>query len=188
MYCWGGVTRHANDTHTATPCVCSSQHTHGPSSSPTFTSLLPVLSTPRHATHAQPTHALRSSRTLSTHCLFLTSLTLPVCSSQTGHVTQLAPHKLHFPVCSSQTGHVTQLAPHKLHFHCLLLTDRPCYTACSSQAHVHTHTYNFTHSTTSNTTSPPTQLPLSSTVHTSPNSLNSAPRLREPLEIKLYLL
>jgi hypothetical protein len=86
--------------------------------------------------------------TTSRHCLSTqTSSTYNPLLTGTLH-KQLAPHK---PLSTrsaphrSQTACSSQASP----FYCLLLTDRPCYTACSSQAHVHTHTYNFTPNTTS---------------------------------------
>jgi hypothetical protein len=168
----GGVTRHAHDTHTATPRVCSSQHTHRPSSSPTFTSLSPVLPTPRHAlwhgppvtssphTLTQRTHPLRSSRTLSTQACSSQATLNTICSTQISNNSLLLT-SFTFTVCSSQTGRATQLAPHKRTY--------------TTHTHTHTHTHHFTHSTTSNTTSPPTPLPSSSPVS------HSTPRLREPL-------
>jgi hypothetical protein len=95
---------------------------------------------PRHDTvcpHRPPPHTTRSSRAHSLHKQLAPHKPLS---------TRSAPHRSPTTACSSQASP----------FYCLLLTDRPCYTACSSQAHVHTHTYNFTHGTTPNTTSPPT--------------------------------
>jgi hypothetical protein len=96
--------------------------------------LAPVLSTPHHAlwyspsvtcsphTHTAQTHfTVRSSRTLSTQA----------CSSQAS-LSLSAPHR-------QATPHSLLLT--SLTFNCLHLTDRPCYTACSSQAHVHTAHY-----------------------------------------------
>jgi hypothetical protein len=109
--------------------------------------------------HTTPRPLARSSRhQLTTH----TQCTHPLHSSRT----------LSTQACSSQTGHATQ--PYS---HCLFLTDRPCYTACSSQAHVHTAQRHTQHSITHTPLCRQPRLPLSfhspllSTRHqTEPNS------------------
>jgi hypothetical protein len=92
--------------------------------------------------------------TTSRHCLSTqTSSTYNPLLTGTLH-KQLAPHK---PLSTrsaphrSQTACSSQASP----FYCLLLTGRSCYTACSSQAHVHTHTHTTSH-TAQHQTQPPT--------------------------------
>jgi hypothetical protein len=110
--------------------------------------LAPVLSTPHHALwYGPPVTSSPHTHTAQTHFAVRSSRTL---STQ---------------ACSSQAS-LSLSAPHRqATLHSLLLTS--ARTHSTHIKHVHTAQHR--------TTSPPTQLPLSSTVHASPNSLSQLP-------------
>jgi hypothetical protein len=176
--------------HRSSPALTQSPSAPAPRSTPTVPShhrpspsrRLPLtqhvtphssLSAPHGHSHTTTVHATwHHVTTLSVHTDLLHIQPAPHGHTLSTNSLLLTSHSQHdLLLTDPTTACSSQASP----FYCLLLTDRPCYTACSSQAHVHTHTHNFTDSTTSNATSPPTQLPSSSPVS------HSTPRLREPL-------